>query len=133
MFKNIYRSFSSSSSSSVLVYGGNGALGKSIISHYNKLNWKTISVDFHENNEAYHNVVINSNTTWNDNVNHIISHCNDLSQSKSPVQSIISVAGGWLGGDITNKNIMQQFDQMYDFNVRTSVTASHIASKSLSR
>ena len=42
----------------VLVYGGNGALGNAVVSHFKSKGWDTISVDFSQSTNAAHSVVI---------------------------------------------------------------------------
>ena len=73
-----------------LIIGGNGALGKSLISTFNKTTIQTISVDFTENNEATHHISLTSNSQPND----IIKQVGAI-LSTQKVCSIINVAGGW--------------------------------------
>lgn len=42
----------------VLVYGGNGALGKAVVSQFKSKGWDTVSVDFGNSDVAAHSVVI---------------------------------------------------------------------------
>ena len=42
----------------VLIMGGNGALGRAIVSAYRASNWKVLSLDLSKNNEASENLII---------------------------------------------------------------------------
>ena len=49
---------------SLLIIGGSGALGKSIVTKFNTSNplWNIIvNIDFHPNTDASHNIIINKN------------------------------------------------------------------------
>jgi dihydropteridine reductase len=44
---------------------------------------------------------------------------------------IVSVAGGWVGGDIKDDGVFGALDRMWKFNTQSSVAAAHIAAKHL--
>ena len=43
----------------VMVMGGNGCLGRAMISCFKKKNWKTLCLDYSENKEANNNLILN--------------------------------------------------------------------------
>ena len=46
----------------ILVYGGNGALGRAVVNTFKQGAWHTVSVDFAANPAAAANVVLPANT-----------------------------------------------------------------------
>jgi NAD(P)-dependent dehydrogenase (short-subunit alcohol dehydrogenase family) len=45
---------------SVMVFGGNGSLGKSIVSAFKAKSWRVLSVDINKNSDADENLLISS-------------------------------------------------------------------------
>ena len=45
---------------SVMVFGGNGSLGKAIVSSFKQKSWRVLSVDINHNSDADSNVLISN-------------------------------------------------------------------------
>ncbi|KAF9933623.1 hypothetical protein FBU30_005062 [Linnemannia zychae] len=111
--------------SSIVVYGGSGALGRAIVSHFIKKQWSVTSVDFNANQEATNNILLNRGDSLEEQGQRVTSAVNE------PVDAIICVAGGWAGGNAASKDLFANSELMWKQSVHSSLIASHLASKSL--
>eukprot|EP00834_Sanchytrium_tribonematis_P005112 NODE_289_length_10645_cov_0.615115.p6 type:complete len:216 gc:universal NODE_289_length_10645_cov_0.615115:1043-396(-) len=103
----------------ILVIGGNGQLGKVIVSHL-KTQAHVISLDFGPNPDANESVIIKDVLT--DNFDNLPS-----------VDSIISAAGGWAGGSISSKELLESVSKMFHMNTLSAALAGHLASLKLKK
>jgi len=110
----------------LLVWGGNGALGQSIIKAFQKIQWETVSVDYVGNKDATTNVLLAKNKNWKDNALHASSA---IGQQK--FEAMVNTAGAWVGGSIKDDMIFEQFDLMVQFNAKSAIALSHLATKHL--
>ncbi|OMJ88992.1 hypothetical protein SteCoe_8907 [Stentor coeruleus] len=106
----------------ILVIGGSGIQGSSVISAFKK-GWETTNLDFRENKEANINIVVNS---ADDTEKHLAMADKVL---KGKYDMILSTAGGWCQGNIENENVFGQVEMMVKNNVYPSVLAGHLAIK----
>lgn len=107
---------------SVLVIGGCGALGKSIVSSLKTLKngCFVYSADFTKNKEASKNILLPKKYE-KDSLKKIkknLKHKFDL---------IINVAGGFNANNLKDENIVFKATQMYNANMLTSILAANIA------
>ncbi|KAG0361963.1 hypothetical protein BG005_006988 [Podila minutissima] len=79
--------------SSIVVYGGSGALGRAIVSTFIKKQWSVISVDFSANPEATTNVLLERGDSLEEQGKRV------LGGVVGQVDAIVCVAGGWAGGN----------------------------------
>eukprot|EP01087_Luapelamoeba_hula_P001400 TRINITY_DN11120_c0_g1_i1.p1 TRINITY_DN11120_c0_g1~~TRINITY_DN11120_c0_g1_i1.p1 ORF type:complete len:253 (+),score=61.49 TRINITY_DN11120_c0_g1_i1:35-760(+) len=119
---------SGSSKKQVLVYGGAGQLGATVVGEFKEKGWTTHCVDFRANPQAHNNVVLSPTDSTKDNVAKAVA---DLKSKNARLDVVVCVAGGWLGGDVKNESIFDGVDQMFSFNVQSSVAAAHIAANFL--
>ena len=81
----------------VLIYGGRGGLGSTLVSHFKKNGWWICSVDILEGNEeADVNVIVDPNTDWLSQEQHVTSFVEQHLPSEQKLDSIINMAGGIL-------------------------------------
>jgi dihydropteridine reductase len=120
---------SSSGTFQVLVYGGAGQLGGTVIKHFKDNGWKTYSVDYRPNEDADHNLVLAPEGSTKENTHKVIR---DLKALNAVLNAVICVAGGWLGGNVKDDSIFDGIDKMFNFNVQSSVASAHIAAHFLS-
>ncbi|PVV04301.1 hypothetical protein BB560_001204 [Smittium megazygosporum] len=83
----------------VIVYGSNGALGRSIT---------VFGIDISRNEKVDHNILVDPSMNMQGQGNSIISQIESTvtsEQGKLQVDSIICVSGGWAGGDISSKGL----------------------------
>jgi hypothetical protein len=104
----------------VLVIGGSGILGKAISKVFKSGNstWKIHVIDFHENEEADKNIILNKNEKLYCD-NHLKIIYNSLDKIK--YDSILNVAGSWEGGSINNIEIFEQSEKMFNANYFSSL------------
>lgn len=84
---------------SVLVYGGCGALGRSIVAKFAAASWSVTSVDFVENADANHNIVLEKSA----NVAGMAASIESRIAAGPSLNAIINVAGGWAGGNAASE------------------------------
>lgn len=112
----------------LLIIGGNGQLGSVVVNSFRfcKLNpWNVTNLDFSANNSANKNVDIREFSKS--------FEVDELYRSldSAKFDSIISVAGGWEGHGLDDKNIFKSIDNMMKMNFNSSVLAAHLATKFL--
>jgi len=112
----------------VLVYGGAGQLGATVVKHFKDNRWQTLCVDFRKNDNAEVNIVLSPLESTKDNVAKVVS---ELNSCKIKLNAVVCVAGGWLGGNVKDESIFDGIDQMFTFNVQSSIAAAHIATNFL--
>jgi len=116
------------STRSVLVNGGDGALGRAVVTSFKNRGWNTTSVDFKKNLEADINMVLDSGKSWQNNVNTVMQK---LKEQDNTFNVIVNAAGGWAGGSAKDTETIANVDSMIAVNLHSAVTASHIACRHL--
>ena len=132
----------------VLILGGNGILGKSIVSEFSRAGWRTISADIGSSSSlssSFSSPLFSSVTTI------------ALSESDGPalqvkallrgldeknngddnkngyLDAVICVAGGWSGGTVGSDDFISNFEKMQKVCLQPSVVAAQIAALRLRR
>ena len=117
----------------ILVYGGKGALGSAIVSHFvsNPGKYWVASVDFGANDQANANCVL-SKTLGS------LTEQSDLLETElakvlngAQFDAIFCVAGGWAGGNAAADDFLKNVDICVRQSIWTSTIAAHLASKFL--
>jgi len=111
---------------SVLIIGGAGALGKSVVNAFKTSSWKITNIDLIKNKEANQNILIQKPFDKD-----LI--LNVHKQIKSNYDCVINVAGGWRGESLKNEEIVVVSEIMYNQNVLSSVLAAHLAKKFMNK
>lgn len=117
-------------SGKVLVYGGKGALGTSVVNYFKSRNWWVVSVDLFPNEEAHANVIITKTDVWTEQESEVGSKVEEALKEEK-LDAILCVAGGWAGGNAASKAFVKNSDMMWKQSVWSSVIASGLASKHL--
>ena len=133
-----------SSSPFVLVYGGNGSLGQSMIAAFQAAEWQTISVDYFANSAADHNILLSHSNDWKTNTQAVTSSLDSIAASLSDellapaaasgtayLAAVVAVAGGWKGSSISSPALFDSTDAMLAANVLSSLSSAHIAARYL--
>ncbi|OBZ84218.1 Dihydropteridine reductase [Choanephora cucurbitarum] len=116
--------------SKLLVYGGAGALGRSLVQHFKSKGYAVINVDLIENEEADFNTAPNTSVS-------LAEQGQQLSESvgqwlgTDKLSAILCVAGGWAGGHAGSQDFLKNADMMIHQSVHSSLIAAHLASKYL--
>lgn len=119
-------------SKKVLVVGGNGQLGNTIVKKFISCKsspWKVYSLDLTENPTATWNFTIKNN--FSSDVSQMDQLHERLSKLESKFDSIICVAGGWEPASLNSQNILQSIHKMMEMNFYSSVLTAHLAQKFL--
>ncbi|KAF8958118.1 hypothetical protein BGZ46_002038 [Entomortierella lignicola] len=111
--------------SSIVVYGGSGALGRAIVSTFIQKQWAVTSIDFSANQEATTNVLLEKNDTLEEQGKRVVGAV------AGQVDAIVCVAGGWAGGNAASSEFFATSELMWKQSVHSSLVASHLASKAL--
>jgi len=111
----------------VLVYGGCGQMGSVVVNRFKNAKWKTVSVDLITSSIADHSITIKGDGTKDDTKGVV----QKLQELKLQLDAVISVAGGFMMGNIKDEMIFGQVERMLSFNLRSAVAASFVASHAL--
>ena len=109
---------------SVLIVGGNGALGRCMVNAFTK-NWQVTSVDFTQSTTAHHNILLPQGSSPTEQA----AVC--TSQLSASFNAILCVAGGFMMGGVSDPGVLEQAQKCMEINFYPSVLAAHIASKFL--
>lgn len=109
----------------ILVIGGNGALGKAVVTAFCS-SWQVTSVDFGSNPSAQQNILLNKHDNLQTRANLV------RFQLEAKYNAIACFAGGWVGGSIFELEVFEQYEQMMDFNLNSALLTAHLASHHLS-
>ncbi|KAI8805153.1 hypothetical protein BJ742DRAFT_821229 [Cladochytrium replicatum] len=110
----------------VLVYGGCGALGRTVVSTFKRANFSVISVDFSSNDEANSNIILVPGEGFEPTYNKVNAALTD-----AKLDAIFNVAGGWAGGNLHDAKLIHNVDLMWSQSVHSSVVTAAIAANHL--
>ncbi|KAL7299992.1 dihydropteridine reductase [Trichogramma pretiosum] len=116
----------SSSIGRVIVYGGKGALGNVCVNTFKTHNYWVGSIDMKINEAADANIVINNEHNWLEQEENILSQVKEL-LGEEKLDGVICVAGGWAGGNASNKDFVKNTDLMCKQSIWSSVIAAKVA------
>ncbi|RKP23846.1 hypothetical protein SYNPS1DRAFT_24074 [Syncephalis pseudoplumigaleata] len=117
-------------SSTVLVYGGAGALGASTVQYFKEQGWTAISVDVRSNADASSNVLVDANASVAEQAKHVVEQL-ETTLGDTRLDALLCVAGGWAGGRIDKLESLSNAELMWKQSVNSSLVAGHIASRYL--
>ncbi|KAJ1849703.1 hypothetical protein LPJ70_000300 [Coemansia sp. RSA 2708] len=116
---------------SVIVYGGRGALGSTIVKQFKQCAWKVVSIDFSINPEADDNVVVSgAPESLAEQGARITQDVGDLLKGIK-ADAVLCAAGGWQGGNAASKNFLRNANMSLRQSVDTSLIAANIAARHL--
>jgi dihydropteridine reductase len=113
----------------VLVYGGRGALGATVVSHFKAQNYWVGSIDLVANDKADVSIVVPKEADFVTQETTILAEvASALGGSK--LDAVICVAGGWAGGNAI-KDLAKNTDLMIKQSVWTSAISATVAANHL--
>ncbi|KAL5034107.1 hypothetical protein RTP6_001976 [Batrachochytrium dendrobatidis] len=115
---------------SALVYGGSGALGRAIVSHFRNADWNVVSLDFSNNPDASSNIVLEQSpagTSLAEIGNGISDRVANALGSDQKLDAILTVAGGWAGGNLVDKDLLANTELMITQSIYSSVISAKLA------
>eukprot|EP00123_Amoebidium_parasiticum_P012289 comp21255_c0_seq1/m.28970 comp21255_c0_seq1/g.28970 ORF comp21255_c0_seq1/g.28970 comp21255_c0_seq1/m.28970 type:complete len:234 (-) comp21255_c0_seq1:397-1098(-) len=114
----------------VLVYGGKGALGSAVVKHFCKAQSSVISIDLAANEEAQHNILLNTSQSLQAQYEHVNTElAKALSGSK--LSAVFCVAGGWAGGNAASDDLLANTDLMITQSLWTSIISARLSANHL--
>jgi len=113
-------------SQKVIVYGGKGALGSTLVHHFKSKAWWVCSIDLTENTEADANVVVDSKGDLQEQAKQVKDDVEKVANG-SKIDAIYCVAGGWAGGNAKADAFVKNTDLMMKQSIWTSVISANIA------
>lgn len=106
----------------VVVYGGRGALGSTVVNLFKKSSFWVINIDMKENEAADKNILV-SGDTWTQQEENV---CGEVASAlgEEKLDAVLCFAGGWAGGAPSSKEFIKNAEQMWKSSVwPASITA----------
>lgn len=110
-----------------MVVGGAGALGKTLVSRLIAAGLTTTSVDLFKNAEASRSVELDVKSDWTDVGARVTQELKAL--HVGGVHAVFHVAGGWVGGGVTDPEFLGSVDRMWKLNVQSAALTASIAGR----
>lgn len=110
----------------VLVWGGCGALGRSVVSKFLGAGHAVVSVDLSASDSASRSVVLPREKSWGEQLAHA-----EAELKGEQFSLVFCAAGGWSGGSIVSGGFVESVDRMLSFNVYSALQCSRIAASTL--
>ncbi|XP_026688094.1 dihydropteridine reductase, partial [Diaphorina citri] len=117
-------------SGKIFIYGGRGALGSAVVSHFKAQNWWVGSIDLNPNDQADANIIVNKDDAWLEQETTVLAELKTI-LAGDKIDAVICVAGGWAGGNAAAKDFVKSADIMWRQSVWSSVLAATIAANHL--
>jgi len=112
----------------VLVYGGKGALGGTVVSFFKSKNFWVGNIDLNVNEQADGNVIVDPKMGLPEQEKAVMEKVGDL-LADNKLDGIFCVAGGWAGGNA--QDIVAGADSMWKQSVFPSVISASVGAKYL--
>uniref|UniRef100_A0A914KY28 Dihydropteridine reductase n=2 Tax=Meloidogyne TaxID=189290 RepID=A0A914KY28_MELIC len=117
-------------SNKVLIYGGRGALGKELVDFFRSKNIWVLNVDMSESEAANSNVLVDPLQSWVEQEKNVLNGVESVLNGDK-LDAILCVAGGWAGGNASNKDFIKNADLVWKQSVWTSSISAKIGAKFL--
>ncbi|XP_076034886.1 dihydropteridine reductase [Oratosquilla oratoria] len=114
----------------VIIYGGRGALGSAIASHFKAKGWWVGSIDLVSNDNADFCITVPRDASWSEQAQSVLSGLEKV-LADGKVDAIINVAGGWAGGNAAHKDFLKSCEMMWQQSVWSSTISAQAASSFL--
>uniref|UniRef100_A0A1D1ZFG4 Dihydropteridine reductase n=1 Tax=Anthurium amnicola TaxID=1678845 RepID=A0A1D1ZFG4_9ARAE len=114
----------------VVIYGGSGNLGRSLITLFNKNNWEVTSVGTRPNEEAAHNIVVSNDDSLEVQGKKVIQNSSSILNGEK-YDAILCVAGGFTMGNLAREDFLETADLMLKKILNSSLIASKLSTVNL--
>uniref|UniRef100_A0A915N4Y0 Dihydropteridine reductase n=1 Tax=Meloidogyne javanica TaxID=6303 RepID=A0A915N4Y0_MELJA len=114
----------------VLIYGGRGALGKELVDFFRSKNIWVLNVDMSESEAANSNVLVDPLQSWVEQEKTVLNGVESVLNGDK-LDAILCVAGGWAGGNASNKDFIKNADLVWKQSVWTCSISAKIGAKFL--
>lgn len=116
--------------SKVIVYGGKGALGQVLVSHFKARGDWVCSIDLGANEAADASVVINPAGDLNEQAAFVLKEVAAAAEG-AKFDALFCVAGGWAGGNAAADAFVKNCDLMMKQSIWTSIISANVAAHHL--
>lgn len=115
----------------VMIYGGCGALGSTMVSFFKQKQYWVVSVDMKPSENADENILITPTDSLTDQESKISVQLEGY-LAANKLDAIMNVAGGWAGGNASSPEFLKNSQLMWSQSVCSSLITAALASKYLS-
>ena len=117
----------------ILVYGGAGALGKSVLQKFSQQGWKTFAADIAPitSKHVTNSFQIDGSKSAKDNVNDVSQWLNTNNVTNEKFDCIVHTAGGFMMDNILSDNFFDQLDTMWKWNSLSAFATASLAARYL--
>ncbi|CAI2165619.1 16782_t:CDS:2 [Funneliformis geosporum] len=114
----------------VVVYGGSGNLGRSLITLFRKNNWEVTSVGTRQNIEATHNIIVSNDDSLEVQGKEVMQNVSSILNGEK-YDAILCVAGGFSMGNLAKGDFLESVDLMVKKILNTALIASKMSTVNL--
>ena len=112
-----------------LILGGNGALGKAMVSSFKQGGWRVVSMDFKKNTDACENIIVEDKALKSQ-----ITKLADSTRAASKgYDAIIISSGSFEAGSVKDSDIFEVYDRVDKANFQSALLGGHLASHFLNQ
>jgi len=116
--------------SKVIVYGGKGALGSVLVTHFKQRGDWVLSIDLGTNDAADANVVIDTSGDLNAQAAQVLKEV-EAAAGGAKLDALFCVAGGWAGGNAAADAFVKNCDLMMKQSIWTSIISAAVGAHHL--
>jgi len=109
----------------VLVYGGRGALGSTVVSTFKNASYWVLNIDMKDNEEADHNIIVTGDS-WTMQAENVCGAVSNL-LGENKLDAVLCFAGGWAGGSPSSKDFIKNADLMWKSSVWPASISAQLA------
>ena len=129
-------------SRTLLILGGNGALGRSIVTEFSRAGWRAISADvgsFPPLLPSVSTIALSDSDGPSKQLDALLKGIDDHNKINNGndnsgfLDAVICVAGGWTGGAVGSDDFISGFERMNKVCLQPSVVAAQVAALRLRR
>jgi len=113
----------------VIVYGGRGALGSTVVSVFKKNQFWVCNIDMQENTEADHNIIVTGDT-WTQQEENVCAEVGSIMNNEK-LDALLCFAGGWAGGSPGSRDFIKNAETMWRSSVWPSSISARLACEHL--
>ncbi|KAJ2362526.1 hypothetical protein IW150_006984, partial [Coemansia sp. RSA 2607] len=114
----------------VIVYGGLGALGSTVVKTFKKHSWRVVNVAFDASNDADANIKVSRTDSLPDQGTQVLQQIEEI-MSDSKADAVLCVAGGWQGGNAASRKFLDSVSASVKQSIDSSAISAKIASRYL--
>ncbi|KAI8895084.1 hypothetical protein BC833DRAFT_602482 [Globomyces pollinis-pini] len=113
-----------------LIYGGGGALGRTIVNAFRQSSWSVTSIDYSPKDPQFQgfHIQLNKEHSSTQSSSHVMA---EIEKLNTKLDVIVNVAGGWAGGNLLDAQLLENTQLMFNQSVISSVISAKVAANYL--